>query len=115
MPRRIYRAKATYTDPAWDLGGALTGIGGTLMFIGIALFFIVIAMTVLAGKRGVGVPADIPFSETLAPASTTGWDTNLDRIKLWVGVTIVLIALAYGPFFITYFPARFISPGFTGF
>ena len=115
MPRRIYRAKATYTDPAWDLGGILTGIGGTLMFIGIALFFVVIAMTVVAGKRGAGVPADIPFSETLAPPSTTGWDTNLDRIKLWVAVAIVLIALAYGPFFIMYFPTRFISPGFTGF
>jgi cytochrome c oxidase subunit 1 len=114
MPRRIYRAKATYGDPAWDLGGTLTGIGGTLMFIGIALFFAVIAMTILAGKRG-GAPADVPFSRTLTAPSLDGWDSHLDRIGLWVGATVLLIALAYGPFFIMYFPARFISPPFTGY
>jgi heme/copper-type cytochrome/quinol oxidase subunit 1 len=34
MPRRIFRAQAELHNPAWDLGGALTGIGGTLMFVG---------------------------------------------------------------------------------
>jgi cytochrome c oxidase subunit 1 len=114
MPRRIYRAKAAYTDPAWDLGGTLTGIGGTIMFVGIVLFFVVIAMTILAGRRE-AVRRDVPFSETLTAPSLDGWDVHLDRIGLWVGVAILLIVLAYGPFFVMYFPARFISPGFTGF
>ena len=113
MPRRIYRAKATYDDPAWHLGGILTGVGGTMMFIGIILFFVVIAMTVLIGKRA-EARRDVPFSETLTAPSLSGWDVNLDRIGLWVGVAILLIALAYGPFFVMYFPARFISPPFTG-
>ena len=113
MPRRIYRVKATYDDPAWHLGGILTGVGGTMMFIGIILFFLVIAMTVLIGKRA-EARRDVPFSETLTAPSLSGWDVHLDRIGLWVGVAILLIALAYGPFFVMYFPARFISPPFTG-
>ena len=113
MPRRIYRAKAAYDNPAWDLGGILTGVGGTLMFIGIAVFFVVIAVTVLAGQKR-SERVDVPTSETLTAPSLNGWDVNLDRIWLWVAVAILLIAVAYGPFFITYFPARFISPGFTG-
>jgi cytochrome c oxidase subunit 1 len=113
MPRRIYRVKATYDDPAWHLGGILTGVGGTLMFIGIILFFVVIALTVVIGKR-TEARRDVPFSETLTAPSLSGWDVHLDRIGLWVGVAILLIALAYGPFFVMYFPARFISPPFTG-
>ncbi|MGK2963828.1 MAG: cbb3-type cytochrome c oxidase subunit I [Gemmatimonadaceae bacterium] len=114
MPRRIYRAKAAYDNPAWDLGGILTGVGGTMMFLGIIMFFLVIAVTVLAGRKRAEV-VDVPTSETLTAPSLDGWDVNLDRIWLWVGVAILLIVIAYGPFFVTYFPARFISPGFTGF
>ncbi|MGD8414622.1 MAG: cbb3-type cytochrome c oxidase subunit I, partial [Candidatus Latescibacterota bacterium] len=33
MPRRIYRAQATYDNSAWDAGGIWTGVGGTMMFI----------------------------------------------------------------------------------
>ena len=64
MPRRTYMAQATYYDPAWSLGGTLTGIGGTLMFVGVMLFFLVVGMTILVGRRG-EQPADIPVSETL--------------------------------------------------
>ncbi len=112
MPRRIYRAQATYTSEAWDLGGALTGIGGTLMFIGILVFFIVIAWTVVAGRKGEG-PSDIPWSETLKPPAKTGWEPRLDRLVFWSVVAVVLIVIAYGPFFATYLPPNFVSPGFT--
>ena len=91
----------------------LTGIGGTMMFVGIILFFIVVAMTVLVGRRG-NAPRDVPVSETLTAPSLNSWDVNLDRIGLWVGVAILLIVIAYGPFFVMYFPARFISAPFTG-
>jgi cytochrome c oxidase subunit 1 len=111
MPRRIFRVAAAYTDPAWDLGGMLTGIGGTLMFFGIAQFFVVVAMTALAGPRG-AQPRDVPVSETLTPPATTGWEPHLDRLGLWVAATIVLCAIAYGPFLATYLPAHLVSPGF---
>ena len=111
MPRRTFRVAMTYTNPAWDWGGMLTGIGGTLMFFGIAQFFIVIVMTAWSGPRGAH-PRDIPVSETLTAPATVGWERHLDRIGLWVVVTIVLCAIAYGPFLAMYLPARLVSPGF---
>jgi cytochrome c oxidase subunit 1 len=111
MPRRTFRVAATYNNPAWDFGGALTGIGGTIMFFGIAMFFIVIAMTAFAGTRGAH-PRDVPVSETLTAPSLTGWERHLDRLGLWVLATIVLCVIAYGPFLATYLPARLVSPGF---
>jgi cytochrome c oxidase subunit 1 len=114
MPRRTFRAAATYDNPAWDLGGYLTGIGGSLMFIGVMLFFLVIGLTIVAGKRG-EQPADIPVSETITAPARTGWETVLDRVGLWVGVAVALSLIAYGPVLVSYLPARFISPGFIGF
>ena len=113
MPRRIYRAKATYDLPAWHLGGILTGIGGTIMFVGVMLFFLVIGMTIVAGRPS-AAPTDVPVSETLTAPARTGWEPWLDRIGWWVVAAVVLIAIAYGPFLATYSP-NFVSPGFTGF
>jgi cytochrome c oxidase subunit I len=110
MPRRIFRAQANYTNPAWDLGGALTGIGGTLMFIGIMLFFLVIGVTIVAGRR-MAYTMDVPVSETLTAPSLQGWERSLDRLGFWMVVAIVLILIAYGPFFATYTP-WFVSPGY---
>ncbi|HEY7636953.1 MAG TPA: cbb3-type cytochrome c oxidase subunit I [Gemmatimonadales bacterium] len=114
MPRRIYRVKAAYSDPAWDLGGRLAGIGGTLMFVGAILFFVVIGLTIVAGKRGAG-PTDIPISESLTSPSRRGWEPTLDRFGWWVVVAVILIVIAYGPFFASALPPRLISPGFKGF
>jgi cytochrome c oxidase subunit 1 len=110
MPRRTFLAEATYVRPEWHLGGLLTGIGGTAMFVGIVLFFVVIGMTVLTGGRE-RVPADVPWSETLTAPKASGWEPRLDDLRLWVAVAVVLILLAYGPFFLTYVYNP-VSPGF---
>jgi cytochrome c oxidase subunit 1 len=112
MPRRIYRAQATYTSEAWDLGGALTGVGGTLMFIGILVFFVVIIVTIFRGKKG-DIPADVPWSETLSAPGTSTWSVRMDSLAFWTVVAIVLVVIAYGPFFGSYLPPNFVSPGFT--
>lgn len=112
VPRRTFMAEAAYTRESWALSGTLTAIGGTLMTIGAVMFFVVILATLFAGRKGEG-PKDIPISETLIAPSKDGWDVRLDRIGLWVVVAIILIAVAYGPFFIAYFPANMVSPGFT--
>lgn len=111
MPRRIFRAQATYDNPAWNLGGILTGIGGTLMFIGILIFFIVIAMTILRGKKG-EAPKDIPWSETVTAPALSGFQLRLDQLRFWTLMAVILIAIAYGPFFLTYAP-NFVSPGYS--
>src|SRR5690606_18736453 len=112
MPRRIFRAQATYDNPAWDLGWTLTGIGGTAMFIGIMLFFIIMLMSIVAGNRATA-PVDIPVSQTLTAPSRNGWETVLDRWWVWIAALLFLLALAYGPFFATYEPS-FPSPPFKG-
>jgi cytochrome c oxidase subunit 1 len=111
MPRRIFRAQARYDNPAWDLGGALTGVGGTMMFLGILLFFFVIAMTIFVGREG-EAPEDIPWSETLTAPALSGFQPRLDQLRLWSAVAIVLILIAYGPFFATYLPPNLASPGY---
>lgn len=110
MPRRTFRAAATYSDPSWDLGGALTGIGGSLMFAGVMLFFLTIGLTLVAGRPG-GAPVDVPVADTLTAPSRTGWEPVLDRLGLWMLVAIGLILIAYGPFFLT-FRALPVSGGF---
>ncbi|HUH12775.1 MAG TPA: cbb3-type cytochrome c oxidase subunit I [Longimicrobiales bacterium] len=110
MPRRTFLAEAAYTSPAWRLPGILTAVGGTLMFIGVMLFFVVIGLTIVAGKRG-QEPVDVPVSGTLTAPAHGGWEKHLDNLWLWVGVAVVLILIAYGPFFLGYTP-NFVSPGF---
>ncbi len=110
MPRRTFMAQATYTGEGWELAGALTAIGGTIMTVSILMFFLVLAMTWLVGKKG-EAPVDIPISEALSPPSTQGWTTKLDRLGWWVVAAIVLIVIAYGPFFVTY-SMNMVSPGY---
>ena len=110
MPRRTFMAEAPYAKPEWHIPGIWTGVGGTMMFIGVLLFFIVIGLTVVVGRKGEG-PKDVPVSQTLTAPALTGWEPKLDKLGLWVAVAIVLIVIAYGPFFIGYTP-NFVSTGF---
>ncbi len=111
MPRRTHIMEANYSKPSWELAGLLTGFGGTLMFIGGGLFFAVLVATVLLGKKK-ETPDDIPFTVTHTPPATEGWQVKLDRYRYWVIATIILILVAYGPFFAQYLPAKFTSQGY---
>ena len=113
MPRRTFMAEASYSNPEWRLPGILTGIGGTLMFVGVMLFFIVIGLTLVVGRRG-AQPQDIPVSATLTAPARTGWEVRLDKLGFWFAMAVVLVLIAYGPFFLTYVP-NFVSPGFRGY
>ena len=111
MPRRTFLVEANYSKDSWALAGALTGIGGTLMTLGALMFFLVIVMTAIRGRRG-GGPADLPLSEALLPPSKDGWDAKLDRLGWWWVAALVLVLIAYGPFFVSYLPPHLVSPGF---
>lgn len=113
MPRRTDMLEAPYSKASWELAGLLTGIGGTIMFIGAGLFFVVLLGTVFLGARREN--QTIPFAETIHPPEASGWTLKLDRLAIWVAVTIILILIAYGPFLAYYLPPKLISPGFTFF
>ena len=113
MPRRTFLAASPYaaSQEGWRLAGIVTGVGGTLMTLGALLFFVVLVMTVLAGEPG-KAPADVPWSETITAPAAAGWEPRLDALRLWVAAAVVLILIAYGPFFATYLPPNLVSPGF---
>ena len=74
--------------------------------------FVVIIFTIFRGKKG-DIPSDIPWSETLTAPGTGAWSVRMDKIAFWSVVAIVLVIIAYGPFFGSYLPPNFVSPGFT--
>ena len=82
------------------------------MTVGAVLFFVVIVATALTGRKGAG-PKDIPVSETLTPPGTKPWERRLDNIGLWMVVAVVLIVIAYAPFFLGYLPPNMVSAGFS--
>ena len=110
MPRRTFMAEAAYDRPGWELAGIITGVGGTLMTIGAVMFFTVILGTIVVGRKG-EQPKDIPVSETLTAPARTGWTVRFDNLWLWVIIAIILILIAYLPFFLTYH-YNLVSPGF---
>ncbi len=110
MPRRTMILAATYSKPSWHLAGILTGVGGSLMFASGMLFFLVIAVTILFGRRLEG--QTMPLTETISPPATSGWTLQLDRFGLLAVVAIVLILIAYAPFFIHYLPPKMGSEPF---
>jgi cytochrome c oxidase subunit 1 len=110
MPRRTNMLEATYGKPTWEMAGMLTGLGGTLMFVGGAAFFLVFAATLFFGKKTDNA-GDIPFTETATAPAARGWEVKLDSFKLWMLAAVVLVLVAYGPFFVQYLPAAFTAPG----
>ncbi|MEX2571104.1 MAG: cbb3-type cytochrome c oxidase subunit I [Gemmatimonadota bacterium] len=110
MPRRTFMAEASYYSEAWRLPGILTGVGGTMMFVGVMLFFAVIGLTILIGSRG-HEPIDVPISRTMTTPARSGWEPALDRLGWWAIAAVVLIVIAYGPFFLAYEIVP-VSPGY---
>jgi cytochrome c oxidase subunit 1 len=106
LPRRLNVSAMGYSSPEWHQSHVMTALGGTLMFLSGVLFFAVIAATLLTGRRGARI--EIPVSETLAGAQER-WPL-LDRWPVWVGLAVLLILIAYGPYFLTYDP-NFVAKG----
>lgn len=109
MPRRTMLMEAPYSKPSWELAGIITGVGGTIMLVGGMLFFVVLLGTIFLGPKKSG--QDVPFTETVHAPSVQGWSARLDRFRIWVTVTVILILIAYGPFLIQRLPGDFVSPG----
>jgi cytochrome c oxidase subunit 1 len=67
-------------------------IGGTILFISLIFFLVV----VVASWRG-GEKVDKPVDDTLPPPLSGPEHSPkiLDNMKLWIGIAIVLVLLAY--------------------
>ena len=110
LPRRLNVSQMTYGKDiaAWQISGMLTGLGGTLMFISGLLFFIVIVWTLWKGAKGTVV--EWPVATEMMHGPEEGWPV-LDRWPVWIGLAVLLILIAWGPFFLTY-QWNMVSPGY---
>ena len=97
MPRRT--ADPTYRQFSYDpTVGTVSGVngqialGGVLLTVSLAIFLYVIARTWFGGER-----AESPVDAEL-PSALSGPEHSpkvLDNLKLWVGIAILLVILAY--------------------
>jgi cytochrome c oxidase subunit I len=76
---------------AWQPYMTVTAIGGSLLGIGVILFEVVVIGTVLSRKRQ---DSDLPVAEPMRGGLPT--PPVLERWGVWVGLTAVLVVLAYG-------------------
>jgi len=109
MPRRTDMVHASYWLPEWRIPGIMTAIGGSLMFASMMLFFLIVVMTVSAGRKA--QPGDLPFTATVQPPPTAGWQPRLDRLSYWVLASVALSLAVYGPFLVAHFPPNLASAG----
>ena len=76
------------------------------MFISGVLFFTVMYRTLRSKETAV---TEMPIAETIVDGKTT--PLILDRLGLWVVITVLLILIAYVPVFLSH-SFDFTSPGF---
>src|SRR5690625_1512731 len=110
VPRRTFMAGANYSKESWHLAGLWTATGGMMMFIAALLFFLILVMTIFAGRKGEA--PEIPVTATAQPAASRGWELRLDQFRWILVLALILIAIAYVPFFVQYWPPKLVVPGF---
>ena len=93
MPRRTMISAAPYLQSEWQSALQLVGIGGTILFVSAMLYFANIVLTVVASREPAAV--EVPFAEALSGPEHA--PAILDRWRPWLVLTVVLIAIAYGP------------------
>ncbi len=90
-PRRADLANSPYLTDAGALWLNGAAIGGIILFISVCLLFVNLIGTLAFSKKPVEVEAPISTrTEVDSPAV-------LERWRVWIGVVVVLIVLAWGP------------------
>jgi cytochrome c oxidase subunit 1 len=109
VPRRVFMPAANYAIPGSGLPLGMGAIGGVVLFVSAVLFFVNVVMTLAASKE----PSreEMPVAEALSGPETA--PAVFEHWRVWLGATVVLILIGYGPAFIQLLPAtRLNAPGF---
>lgn len=95
VPRRTSIGAAPYLRPDWSTDLTLVAIGGSVLFASALLFFFNMIMTVVASRGP--APEALRFADYNGSTISEQSGRLFDRLGLWVTVSVVLIAIAYGP------------------
>ena len=93
MPRRTMIGASAYIQPEWKAALPLVGAGGTVLFLSALLYFLNLVLTLVASRA----PAPAAPEFATYAEGTSGTSAILDRWRPWLVLTLVMIAIAYGP------------------
>jgi cytochrome c oxidase subunit I len=108
-PRRTDIATAVYRLADWRLPGLFTGVGGITLFVSLILLVVNVGLTAFVSQRGAIV--EMPKAEPITEAESVPW--LFERWSVWLGITVVLIVIGYGPVLLDLITASMpVSPPF---
>ena len=93
MPRRTMIGAAAYVQPEWKPVLPLVAVGGTILTLSALLYFANLVLTLLASRAP--HPHELAFAEAMSGPDHA--PAIFDRLRPWLVLAVVLIALAYGP------------------
>ena len=93
MPRRTMIGAAAYVQPEWKPVLPLVAAGGTILTLSALIYFANLVLTVLVSRAP--HPRGVAFAEAMSGADHA--PAIFDRLRPWLVLAVVLIALAYGP------------------
>jgi cytochrome c oxidase subunit 1 len=93
MPRRTMIGSAPYVQPEWKPLLPLVAVGGTILTLSALLYFANLVLTLVASRTP--YPHGVAFAEAMSGPDHA--PPIFDRLRPWLVLAVVLIALAYGP------------------
>jgi cytochrome c oxidase subunit I len=93
MPRRTMIGAAAYIQPQWKPVLPLVAVGGTILTLSALLYFANLALTLVVSRAP--YPHGLMFAEAMSGPDHA--PAIFDRLRPWLVLAVVLIALAYGP------------------
>ncbi len=109
-PRRTPLGIAPYVPDAWNGRLIQEAVGGAILLVAAYLYVTIIAVSAFQ-KKAEKADIQVPVAEAMQdPALSPAW---LDKWAPWVGATLLLIIISYGPQLVAQISSiQLTSPGF---